>query len=130
MRDNLNELVSSIKYIVGAVHVTENPSLNIDGLSPALVARPSSREEVAACLKLCSQFDAAVVPAGGMSWLECGNPLRRADVVLSLDRLRRVIDYSPADLTATVEAGLSLREFNETTMKHRQWLPLDPPRNK
>lgn len=39
----------------------------------------------------------------------------------------RVIDYSPADLTATVEAGLLLTDFNEVTKKERQWLPLDPP---
>jgi len=30
--------------------------------------------------------DAAVVPAGRMTWLECGNPLERVEVVLSLDK--------------------------------------------
>jgi glycolate oxidase FAD binding subunit len=70
---------------------------------------------------------AAVIPAGSMSWLECGNPVRLADVVLSLKRMTRVIDYSPPDLTATVEAGLTLNAFNELTKRERQWLPLDPP---
>lgn len=127
MRDKHTEITRSIESIVGPDHVTEDPELNIDGLSPKLLARPASAEEIAACLKVCSQLDAAVIPAGRMSWLECGNPLKRADLVLSLDRMCRVIDYSPADLTATVETGLLLTDFNEVTKKERQWLPLDPP---
>jgi glycolate oxidase FAD binding subunit len=127
MPDKHAEIAKSIRSIVGPDHVTENPSLKIDGLTAKLLARPASAEEVAACLKVCSQLDAAVMPAGRMRWLECGNPLRRADVVLNLERMRRIIDYSPADLTATVEAGLPLIDFNKTTMKERQWLPLDPP---
>jgi len=127
MRDKYTEIAGAVRSIVGPDQVTENPAMTIDGLTPKLLARPGSAEEVAACLKVCSQLDAAVIPAGRMSWLECGNPLKRADFVLSLDRMCRVIDYSPADLTATVEAGLSFTDFNEVTMKERQWLPLDPP---
>jgi glycolate dehydrogenase FAD-binding subunit len=120
-------LARSIASIVGADHSSANPELKIDGLSPALLVRPASAEEAAACMKVCSESNAAVVPAGQMSWLECGNPLERADVVLSLERMRRIIDYSPPDLTATVEAGLTLSEFNAATGRERQWLPLDPP---
>jgi len=120
-------LARSITSIVGADHVSEGPELKIDGLSPKLLVRPGSADEVAACMKVCSESDAAVVPAGQMTWLECGNPLKRADVVLSLERMRRIIDYSPPDLTATVEAGLTLSEFNAVTLRERQWLPLDPP---
>jgi len=120
-------LARSIASIVGGDHVTEEPGVKIDGVSPTLLVRPGSADEVAACMKVCSESDAAVVPAGKMTWLECGNPLRRVDVVLSLERMRRIIDYSPPDLTATVEAGLTLSEFNAVTVRERQWLPLDPP---
>jgi glycolate oxidase FAD binding subunit len=120
-------LAGAITAIVGGGHVTEQPELKIDGLSPKLLVRPGSADEVAACMTVCSESDAAVVPAGQMTWLEFGNPLRRVDVVLSLDRMGRIIDYSPPDLTATVEAGLTLSEFNSVTVPERQWLPLDPP---
>ena len=120
-------LAESIASIVGTDHVTEKPDLKIDGAGPNLLARPASADEVAACMKACSEANAAVVPAGHMTWLDCGNPLRRADVVLSLERMRRIIDYSPPDLTATVEAGLTLSEFNAVTVRERQWLPFDPP---
>src|SRR5258708_1192217 len=127
MRDKYAEIARSIQSILGPDHVTKRPALRIDGLTPKLLARPASAEEVAACLKVCSQLDAAVIPAGRLSWLECGNPLKRADVVLSLDRMCRLIEYSPADLTATVEGGLPLIDLNKLIMKERQWLPLDAP---
>ena len=120
-------LARSITSIVGADHVSENPDLKIDGLSPRLVVRPGCAAEVSACVKVCSERRAAVVPAGRMTWLECGNPLRGVEVVLSLDRMQRIIDYSPPDLTASVEAGVTLGAFNALTKQERQWLPLDPP---
>ncbi|HEX5735439.1 MAG TPA: FAD-binding oxidoreductase [Blastocatellia bacterium] len=120
-------LAKSLESIIGRDHITVEPSLMIDGLKPSVVVKPGSTEEVVGCLRACSESDAAIVPAGLMAWLESGNPLRRADVVLSLERLARIIDYSPPDLTAVVEAGLTIGEFNAAAMAENQWLPLDPP---
>jgi glycolate oxidase FAD binding subunit len=58
--------------------------------------------------------------------MEGGNPVD-ADVVLSLRRMRGVLEYEPADVTLTGEAGLPLAKLDETTRAHGQWLPLDPP---
>jgi glycolate oxidase FAD binding subunit len=121
------ELTDRLAGMVGSANVTANPALRLDGLVPALRVAPASTAEVADCLRLCSEMNLAVVPAGRGTWLECGNPLRRADVVLSLERMNRIIDYSPPDLTITVEAGMRLRGFNETIRGDRLWLPLDPP---
>lgn len=127
MSDKASQLLRTIESVVGNENVTQSPALNIDGLIPSVLALPRSAREVAECLRICSSLKAAVIPAGSMSWLECGNPVRRADVVLSLKRMCRVIDYSPPDLTATVEAGLTLAGLNEVAKHERQWLPLDPP---
>jgi glycolate oxidase FAD binding subunit len=121
------EIIRDLASLIGKANASEPGELSIDGLRPKLIARPGSAEEVAKCLKLCADRGLAVVPAGNMTWLDSGNPLRKADVVLSLSRMNRVIDYSPPDLTATVEAGLTLRQFNALTGESRQWLPLDPP---
>jgi glycolate oxidase FAD binding subunit len=99
----------------------------IDGLSPLLLVRPGSHGEVAECLRVCSEANLAVVPAGLGSWLESGNPLRKADCILRLERMSRIIDYSPADLTVVVEAGATIKELYAATRQERQWLPLDPP---
>jgi FAD/FMN-containing dehydrogenase len=41
--------------------------------------------------------------------------------------MTRLIRHEPADLVATVEAGMTFAAFNETTARAGQWLPLDPP---
>jgi glycolate oxidase FAD binding subunit len=121
------ELAAALAAIIGSANVTANPALRIDGIAPALCLKPASAAEVADCLRVCSEMNLTVVPAGRGTWLECGNPLRRADAVLGLERMTRIIDYSPPDLTITVEAGMTLRQFNETVSRDRLWLPLDPP---
>lgn len=127
MSKRQTELAAALAAIVGSANITANPPLRINGIAPALCLKPASATETADCLRVCSEMNLTVVPAGRGTWLECGNPLRRADVVLSLERMNHVIDYSPPDLTITVEAGMTLREFNETISRDRLWLPLDPP---
>jgi glycolate oxidase FAD binding subunit len=126
MKEKNKDLARLIEPIVGGDNLAEMTLRLADGVKPALVAHPASRDEVAECLRACSEANFAVVPSGFGSWIDCGNPLRRADLVLRLDRMNRIIDYSPPDLTATVEAGMALSEFNAAAAVEGQWLPLDP----
>jgi glycolate oxidase FAD binding subunit len=120
-------LAQKFQQIVGDEYVVSGPELTIAGIAPACLVSPANPAEVAACLKLCQSWPASVVPAGAMTWLDCGNPLRSADVVITLRRLNRIVDYSAPDLTITVEAGVCLTELNRLVREQKQWLPLDPP---
>ncbi|MBI4498784.1 MAG: FAD-binding oxidoreductase [Chloroflexi bacterium] len=99
----------------------------VDGCRPALAAFPGTPEEVAAVLALAEREGLAVVPWGGGTGQGLGNPPERYDLALSLARLDRVLDYQPADLTVTVEAGIPLGRLQERLAEHGQFLPLDPP---
>lgn len=121
------DLFKSIESVVGSDNVTQTPSLNLEGIAPSVLALPGCAQEVTECLRISSSLRATVIPAGSMSWLDCGNPVRSADMILSLARMIGVADYSPPDLTATVQAGLLLRGLNALTRRESQWLPLDPP---
>jgi glycolate oxidase FAD binding subunit len=113
--------------IVGAENIGETPVLTAGGQRAVMVVSPANEAEAADCLKVCDREKLSVIPAGSMSWLDCGNPLVRADVVLSLRRMNRIVEYSPPDLTLTVESGLQLSALNVAARGERQWLPLDPP---
>jgi glycolate oxidase FAD binding subunit len=93
-----------------------------------MVARPADAEQAAAALRVCAELRAAVVPWGGGTCVEVGNPPRAADVVLLTERLSRVIDYDDANLTVTVEAGATLGALSAVLAERGQWLPLEPPR--
>jgi glycolate oxidase FAD binding subunit len=68
-----------------------------------------------------------LVPSGLGAHLDIGGPTR-ADVLLRLDLLNRVLDHQAADMTVTVEAGCPLTTLAEALAAAGQWLPLDPPR--
>ncbi len=46
---------------------------------------------------------------------------------VELGALNRVTEYTPEDMTVTVEAGITLAALQAELGRHRQWLPLDPP---
>jgi glycolate oxidase FAD binding subunit len=51
----------------------------------------------------------------------------RVDLVISTQRLGRILDYSPEDMTITVEAGVTLAQAQNLMAGHGQMLPVDPP---
>ena len=51
---------------------------------------------------------------------------QRVDEV-SLEAVAELIEHVPEDMTATVQAGMSLSEFQSRLAKAGQWLPVDPP---
>ncbi|HEV7797848.1 MAG TPA: FAD-linked oxidase C-terminal domain-containing protein [Pyrinomonadaceae bacterium] len=92
-----------------------------------LVISPGSIAEVCEVMKLASSEGWSVVPAGAMTWIDAGQPLNCINLIVSTQRLNRIIEHEPADLVAVAEAGVTLENFNDTLGQKGQWLPLDPP---
>ncbi len=107
---------------------TAHSEYAIDGLPPLAVVVPGDRQEVAEVLRWASGNRVAVFPRGGGTKLALGNPPASAGVALDLSRLNRVIDYQPGDMTATVEAGITLDALQRELAAARQFVPLESPR--
>src|SRR5688500_7991157 len=102
-------------------------SLAVDGQVPALRCEPTSADELAAVVRLANEQKAGVLPRGGGTRMHLGYPPRSADLLLSTRGLNRIVEYEPADLTVTVEAGIGLAELQSRLGQHGQLLALDPP---
>ncbi|MFD2091017.1 FAD-binding oxidoreductase [Blastococcus deserti] len=92
----------------------------------AAVVRPGSTEEVAAVVRACRTAGVAVVPQGGNTGL-CGGSMPDSSgrqVVLSLDRMRRIRGVDPVDLTITAEAGVVLRSVQQAAAAEGCLFPL------
>ncbi|HUF92094.1 MAG TPA: FAD-binding oxidoreductase [Candidatus Limnocylindria bacterium] len=98
----------------------------IDGAVPRWVVTPVSLEEMAAVVALAHDARLAVAVRGAGSALELGRPPLRLDVVVDLQRLDRVLEYEPDDLTVTVQAGVTAGALAQRLAAHRQHLPVDP----
>jgi FAD/FMN-containing dehydrogenase len=46
---------------------------------------------------------------------------------VDLTRFNHILSLAPADMTTTVETGLTLGALQTALGAHRQWLPIDPP---
>ncbi|MBI3418173.1 MAG: FAD-binding oxidoreductase [Verrucomicrobia bacterium] len=53
----------------------------------------------------------------------------RDEKVASFDlaALNSVVEHTPEDMTATVQAGMTFADFQKQLARHGQWLALDPP---
>ncbi|MBI4390794.1 MAG: FAD-binding oxidoreductase [candidate division NC10 bacterium] len=122
-------LARRAQEIVGAEHVRTGPAaapFAVDGLTPGVVAAPGSEEEVSRLLAAAEGLEAAVTPWGGGTKTGLGNPPRRLDLVLSLARLNRVVDHEPGDMTATLQAGMTLAAAQAHLTQKGQFIALDP----
>jgi glycolate oxidase FAD binding subunit len=99
----------------------------VDGLRPAAVALPESADEVSAVLTAACEQRAAVVPWGGGTAMALGNLPRTYDLALVTRSLSRILEYEPADLTLTVQAGITMAALADELKRHGQFLPLDAP---
>ncbi len=96
-------------------------------LSPQTVYEPRDADELTQILKQCDAENCAVVPWGGGTLQQLGNPPTRYDAVISTRNLNQVIEYAFDDLTITVGAGMTLANVNRVLSEHGQFLPLDIP---
>ena len=98
-----------------------------DGVTPRLVITPGSTEQLGAAMALCSEARATVIPWGGGTAMALGNPPRRADVVVRTAGLKRLIEHDAANLTITVQAGMSLTALQSSLSHEKQFAALDVP---
>ena len=124
MTPNITQQLSTL---LGPEAVLPTDGYAIDGIAPQAVARPADRQGVAELLRWASANGVTVFPWGGGVFTGLGNTPTRVDVVLDLSRLNRVVDYQPADLTVTAEAGITLESLRRELAQGEKYVPLEAP---
>lgn len=99
----------------------------IDGITPRHQLRVDTVAQLADLLQGTIAAGGAVVPVGGGTALGYGNVPREVQATLDLTGLDRVLDYQPADLTLSVQAGATMAAIQETLANHGQHLAIDIP---
>jgi len=97
----------------------------IDGVVPACIVEPPASEDVGRVLAWAARERLVTVIRGGGSKLAWGRVPTAIDVLLSMSRLNQVVAHRHGDLTATLQAGATLREVNAALAREGQWLPID-----
>jgi FAD/FMN-containing dehydrogenase len=93
--------------------------------APSVVVWPRSTEEVAATLALCNDAQVAVVPSGGRTGLAGGAVAARGELVLSLERMRRMDPVDTVGGTVRVQAGAVTAAVHAHCAPHGLTWPVD-----
>lgn len=127
LADSLYDALSSIVGDSGILPNDQVTEYAVDGILPKVVVVPGDISEMQDVLRIASERNVSVIPAGSGSKLSIGNVVPEIGIVVSTKRLNKVIEYEPADLTVTVESGMRLSDLQKELAVHRQYLPLNPP---
>jgi glycolate oxidase FAD binding subunit len=125
-----SSLLRTLAEIVGPAYClggADRAPFVVDGRTPCGVVLPGAADEVARVVTAAAAAGVPVIPWGGGTQMSRGTPPPDGALVVGLRRLNRVVEHEPGDLTATVEAGITIEALQAALGMRGQWLPLDPP---
>jgi len=93
---------------------------------PDAVAFPESAEEVRAIVAACNEFGVPLVARGRGTGTAGGSLPERGGIVLSLERMRRIVNVDPANRVLVVEPGVLNQEVQDAAAQHGYFWPPDP----
>jgi glycolate oxidase len=93
---------------------------------PEALLYPLTTEEISAVLAYCDRKHIAVTPRGAGTGLCGGCVPHLGGVVLSTERMKRVLDVDVPNMTATVEPGVLLIDFPKALAGTGLFYPPDP----
>jgi len=93
---------------------------------PDVVIKPSSAEEISAILKICNQFKIPVTPRGAGTGLSGGALPHLGGVLLSIERLNKIIEIDERNLQVTTEAGVITEVLQDAVKAKNLFYPPDP----
>src|SRR5713226_4599074 len=96
------------------------------GVRPGFIAEPQTEQQLANVLACANRAGLAVIPRGGGTKMDWGNPPQKADLVLSTARLNKILEHAWGDLTVTAEAGCTFESLQSALAERGQRLALDP----
>ena len=94
--------------------------------SARALLRPRDTAEVQAIVRACAEAHVPLVPQGGnTSYCTAATPSRSGDeLIVSLERMNRVRDLDPGNLSVTADAGIVLSELQRAADDAGLLLPL------
>jgi glycolate oxidase len=113
----LTEVEDMIAYSYDASHFE---------VRPEAVVFATTTQQVSALMKFAYRENIPVTPRGQGSGLSGGSVPLYKGIVLSMDKMNKVLDFDPANRLITVEAGLTTSEIDPIAAESNLFYPPDP----
>ncbi|MBM9520978.1 FAD-binding protein [Desulforhopalus vacuolatus] len=95
-------------------------------ITPEVVVFAKTTEHVSELLKFAYREEIPVTPRGQGSGLSGGSIPHKSGIVLSMDKMNKILHIDPENRLITVEAGLTTSEIDPAIAKFNLFYPPDP----
>jgi len=93
--------------------------------APLAVALPASIEDVQEIVRWANHEAVGLVPSGGRTGLSGGAVAAHGELVVSFERMNRVLGFDATDRTLTVQPGIALEAVHNAAREHGLLYPVD-----
>lgn len=135
----MQQALSELKAIVGDGNVLSGDRIEDDYKhdeclttapeAPEYVVRPTTTEQVSRILAFANEHRIPVTARGAGTGLSGGCTPSPGGILLSLDRMKRIIEIDEQNHVAVVEAGVTLNELDAECAKRGLVYPIFPGEN-
>src|SRR5665647_43816 len=125
----LLEIVPAVQVLAdGAItdDYTHDESLTCVPERPAAVVLPVTTEDVVAVLRLADELRLSVTARGGGTGLSGGCVPSKGGILLSFERMNRILEIDTDNQVAVVQPGVTLAQLDEVTAAHGLVYPVFP----
>lgn len=93
--------------------------------SPSAVCFPRSTEEVVELVRWARKQGRALVPSGGRTGLSGGAVAAGGEIVVSMEKMREVIDFDATEPSLAVQAGMPVGQLQALAIEKGWYYPVD-----
>ncbi len=92
---------------------------------PSAIVFPKSSEEVSSLVKWARSRQVGLVPSGGRTGLSGGAVALNGEVVVSFEKMNRILEFDEFDQTVTAEAGVITETLQKFAEEKGLYYPVD-----
>lgn len=102
-------------YLYDEVELSYRP----DGAKNCLLTKPCSTEQIAAIMNLSYEKEIPVVVRGGATGLCAGCTPIKPSIIISMERMKNIVDIDEKNMVAVMEGGVTLMELLEKLKSYK-----------
>lgn len=93
--------------------------------NPSAILFPKNAEEVVQIVQWARKNKIALVPSGGRTGLSGGAMASHHEVVVSFEKMNKILHFNPLDATVTVQAGVVTEDLQNFAKEQGLYYPVD-----
>jgi FAD/FMN-containing dehydrogenase len=127
-------LLEDIRAFIEPAHVRTDPDsrlvygrdwTRLYTPNPLAVVLPGNREQVQALVQYANTQHLALVPSGGRTGLSGGAVAAQGELVVSFERMHRILAFDPCDRSVTCEPGVITATLQHFAREQGLFYPID-----